>query len=57
MELIILNSRSAGNGYILRGDAGEILLFEAGVNLLEVKKALNFKIDKVLGALISHEHQ
>ena len=57
MELIILNSRSAGNGYILRGEDGDILLFEAGVNLLEVKKALNFKIDKVLGALISHEHQ
>lgn len=55
MQLICLGSGSSGNCYILE-DSGEALIIEAGVPLLKVKKALNFKISGVVGAVVSHSH-
>jgi phosphoribosyl 1,2-cyclic phosphodiesterase len=55
MELIVLGSSSRGNCYILNSNT-EALVIEAGVSLLEVKKAVGFNISKIRGVLVSHEH-
>lgn len=55
MELSILGSSSNGNCYIIQNET-EALVIECGVSFKEVKKALNFNISKVVGALVSHEH-
>lgn len=55
MELKVLGSSSKGNCYLL--DSGnEVLLIEAGVRFSEVKKALAFNLRRVVGCLVSHEH-
>lgn len=55
MLLRCIASGSKGNSYALISD-NEILLIEAGVRLLEVKKAIDFQVSKVVGCLISHVH-
>ena len=55
MKLHIIGSSSAGNAYAFESEK-ETLLLECGVRFLSVKKALNFDLTKVVGALISHEH-
>lgn len=55
MELSILGSSSNGNCYIIQNET-EALVIECGVSFKEVKKALDFNISKVVGALVSHEH-
>jgi phosphoribosyl 1,2-cyclic phosphodiesterase len=55
MELTVLSSSSRGNCYILQND-NEALVIEAGVSLLEVKKAVDFNISKIVGVIVSHEH-
>ena len=55
MKLTVINSNSAGNAYILENDK-EALLIECGVQFDKIKKALNFKLRKVVGCLVSHNH-
>lgn len=55
MKLIVIGSNSAGNGYALDA-GGEILLLEAGLVLKSVKSAIDFRTDKVVGCLVTHEH-
>lgn len=55
MRLNVLGSDSNGNCYILQTDK-EALIIEAGVRFSEVKKALKWQLSKVVGAVISHEH-
>lgn len=55
MQLIVLGSNSKGNSYILKSE-NEILLIEAGVKLAEIKKELNFDLSKIVGCLITHQH-
>ena len=55
MRLNVLGSDSNGNCYILQTD-NEALIIEAGVRFSEVKKALKWQLSKVVGAVISHEH-
>ena len=55
MELKILGSSSKGNGYVLEAD-NEALIIEAGVKLLEAKKAVGFNISKVVGCIVTHQH-
>lgn len=55
MKLKVLGSGSSGNCYILENDS-EALIIEAGVPIMETKKALDFNIRKVRGVVISHEH-
>lgn len=55
MELKVLGSSSSGNCYIL-DNGNEALILEAGVRFLEVKKALGFNLRKVVGCLITHQH-
>ncbi len=55
MKLHILGSNSLGNGYVLGNDR-EALLIEAGVSMRYVKKALKWQLNKLVGAVVSHEH-
>lgn len=55
MILKVIASGSSGNAYALVDDAG-ILLIEAGVPLLEVEDAIDYKMGDVLGCLVSHSH-
>lgn len=54
-RLITVGSGSSGNSYILECD-NEILLLELGVSWKEILKALDFKLDKVVGVCVSHAH-
>ena len=55
MKLHVLGSNSFGNCYVLEAASGSLIV-EAGVRFLEVKKALRFKINGIVGAIISHHH-
>lgn len=55
MKLITINSNSAGNAYAL--DSGkEILLLEAGCKMADVKRAIDFRLQDVVGCCVSHSH-
>ena len=55
MELKVIGSNSAGCSYAL--DAGdEILLLEAGCKYKDMAKAIDHRIDKVVGCLVTHVH-
>lgn len=56
MTLHILGSSSRGNGYLLTAADGETLIIEAGVPFLDIKRALAFNLDRIVGALVSHRH-
>lgn len=55
MKLKVLGSNSLGNCYILESE-DEALIIEAGIKLVNVKKALNYNTRKIVGCLVSHEH-
>lgn len=55
MRLKVISTGSIGNAYIL-SNGDEALLIEAGVNIKEIKKALNFDYSKVVGCIVSHSH-
>lgn len=55
MILKCLGSSSAGNCYLLESET-ECLVLETGIKFSEVKKALDFNIDKIVGVLVTHEH-
>lgn len=55
MRLHVINSNSAGNAYILYNDQ-EALLIEAGVRFPRILQALKFRLRKVVGCLVTHEH-
>ncbi len=56
MKLLCLGSNSSGNCYLLIG-ATSTLVIECGMPIKEVKKALNFDLSKIVGAIVSHEHR
>ena len=53
--MTIIGSSSSGNSYVLQNDS-EALIIEAGMKLIEVKKALDFNTAKVKGCIVSHQH-
>lgn len=55
MNLVILNSGSKANGYILHNEK-EALIIECGCTYRQCLEALDFRREKIVGALISHEH-
>ena len=55
MNLKVLGSGSSGNCYLLENET-ECLVIEAGLPLMEVKKAIGFNIKKIVGVVASHEH-
>lgn len=55
MKLTVLNSNSNGNCYILT-NGKETLVLEAGVSFRDIKIALNFSFENVVGCIVSHLH-
>lgn len=55
MKFTVLSSSSKANGYLLETKE-EALVLEAGVSLLQVKKALNFDLNKIAGCIVTHRH-
>jgi len=55
MKLKVISTGSIGNAYILENE-NEALLIECGVNIMDVKKALNFEFSKVVGCIVTHDH-
>ena len=55
MKLHVIGTGSKGNAYLLENDK-EALLIECGVNIKAIKKALDFKLHKLAGCIITHEH-
>ena len=55
MVLNVLGSSSKGNCYLLEASDG-ILIIEAGIPAVEIKKAIGYQIDKVVGCVVSHQH-
>lgn len=56
IEIETLASGSQGNCYRIVDDK-EKLLIECGVNFAKIQKWCNFKLSKISGCLITHEHQ
>lgn len=56
MKLKIINSNSEGNCYILQASDGEMLLIECGVRFEKIQQALDYKVNRVAGCLITHSH-
>lgn len=50
-------SSSSGNCYRVIGSSSSSLLIEAGISFKEIRQALNFRLSKIDGCLVSHEHQ
>jgi phosphoribosyl 1,2-cyclic phosphodiesterase len=55
MELLTIGSSSSGNSYLIYNES-ECLILEAGINLSEIKKALDFDLSTVIGCISSHSH-
>ena len=55
MKLRIIGTGSKGNAYVLENEH-EALLIEAGVNIKEIKQALDFDYSKVVGCIVTHRH-
>lgn len=55
MNLKVIGTGSTGNAYIL-SNGDEALLIECGVNINDIKKALDFDYSKVVGCIVTHEH-
>lgn len=55
VQIKVLGSSSKGNGYII--DCGdEKLILEAGVKWEDALKACRYKVSKIVGCLVSHQH-
>jgi Cft2 family RNA processing exonuclease len=55
MVFKVISTGSIGNSYLLETE-NEALLVECGVPIAKVKKAINYNISKIKGALITHQH-
>lgn len=55
MELHVLGSSSSGNCYLFKASDG-VLIVELGKPFADVKKALDWNVRGVVGALVSHQH-
>jgi phosphoribosyl 1,2-cyclic phosphodiesterase len=55
MKLKVIGSSSSGNGYVFETE-GEVLIIETGCKFSDVKKAIGFKVGKIVGALVTHSH-
>jgi len=50
-----INSGSSGNSYILEID-GSYLLLDCGVAYQEIARTIDFKMSRIVGCLLTHEH-
>lgn len=57
MNFQCLGSGSKGNSYLLTDSNGIVLIIELGLNMADIKKAIDFNLEKVAGAIVTHGHQ
>lgn len=57
MTLHILSTGSKGNCYLLGSDNNEVLMLDMGVPFKNIKQALDFDLNKAVGALLTHSHK
>lgn len=56
LTLKCLGSGSDGNCYLLSDENGKTLILDCGINVKDVKVALNFNLSGIVGVVISHGH-
>jgi len=56
MEINVLASGSLGNCYYIT-DGTTPLLIECGIKFSDIQRGCNFKLSKIAGCLITHEHK
>ncbi|HRE52264.1 MAG TPA: MBL fold metallo-hydrolase [Flavitalea sp.] len=56
MTLKVINSNSAGNCYLMQAENGDTLLVECGVDFKKIRQAMEFRTDRIVGCIISHNH-
>lgn len=57
MILRCIDSGSSGNSYALIDNDNKILLLDLGLPAKEIKRAIDFRISDVVGAVVTHQHQ
>ncbi|AGO49627.1 metal-dependent hydrolase [Cellulophaga phage phi13:2] len=57
MKLDVIGSGSNGNCYLLTDNDGVMLIVEAGVHPVDVKKAINYNLENVSACIFTHGHQ
>ncbi len=57
MKFQQLYSSSKANLYVVTANSGEKLLIECGVTWKQLQKKLDYKLDNIVGCLISHGHK
>lgn len=57
MTLKVIGSGSSGNSYALIDNDNKMLLLDLGLPAREIKKAIDFRISDVVGAVVTHQHQ
>jgi Cft2 family RNA processing exonuclease len=55
MLLKVVSTGSIGNSYLLETE-DEAIILECGVPISKIKKAIDYNISKIKGALITHQH-
>lgn len=56
MKLKVLGSGSSGNSYLFTDSGGIHLIVECGIHPSEIKKAIDFNLEKVAGVIVTHGH-
>ena len=57
MKLKVISTGSTGNSYILTNNQNQHLIIDAGLPIGEIKKGLDYDLEHVVGAVISHSHK
>ena len=57
MTLKCIGSSSSGNSYALIDNDNKILLLDLGLPAKEIKRAIDFRISDVVGAVVTHHHK
>lgn len=55
LKISVLGSSSAGNSYLIQ-TSDSCLVIEAGIPISEVKKELNYKLNKIVAVICTHSH-
>lgn len=56
MKLKVIGSGSSGNCYLLECN-NECLIMDAGIPIKDIKAGLDYDLSKVVGAIVTHNHQ
>lgn len=52
-----IGTGSRGNSYALYDNSGKILLLDLGMSEKDIKKAIDYRISDVVGAVVTHAHK